>query len=172
MEKNSVFSRLHPMSILTLLSVIASVLMSLLLKKQDFVIYYFIMPLMACVSLHLFYFVMISCQGWRVFRHNLIFGMPERLFMSYVLVAILLGLAANSCENTSPENFEDYQLLKLLIFNLSLGMISSLIAWFSAIRNETAKVDEYKLRVELMCKGWSQEKIDSEIKKFKDLDLV
>ncbi len=171
MEKKSALSNPHAMSILTLLSIIASVL-TCILARQDLVICYIIMPLMACVSLHMFYFVMLSCQGWKILRHNLILGMPERLFMSYLLVTILLVIAINSGEKNSLNHFEDYQLLKLLVLNLFIGMISSLLAWFSAIKYETAKADEYKLRVELKRKGWPQEKIDSEIKKFKDLDLI
>lgn len=172
MEKKSAFNDLRVIGILVLMCIGISLLTSWALKGQDVMYYYVLMPIMACVVFTTFYLTMGLCQGWRALHFKMILGMPVRLFLNYLMVVIIISFAAYLGNNSYTEFPEDIIRFKLFLFNLCLGTIASLIAWFPVVKNSTAKADEYKIRVELKRKGWTQEKIEEEIKKFKDLDLV
>lgn len=172
MEKTSVFKDLFAVIAFLVVTIIASILASILHRGQDIMYYYILMPIMASATFYMFYLTMSWCQGWKIFHYKMILGMPVRLFMNYLMVIIFLSLAAYYSKDYRVNDQEDVLRFKLLLFNLCIGTITSVMAWFPAVKNSTAKADEYRLRVELKHKGWTQEKIEEEIKKFKDLDLI
>ena len=172
MEKTSVFNDARIFSVMCIISVVSSAILSYLLKGGDIFFYYIFMPLISLVSLSMFYVNMMGCQGWRVLHFKTVFGMPVRLFVVYFLMGVPLVIFLYMGKNYYSEFPESDQRAKLFIFNVFMGLVYSLFVWFPVMKNSTAKADEYKIRVELKRKGWTQEKIEAEIKRLRNLDLI
>lgn len=172
MEKTSPFDDARIFDVMCIISVIYSLSLSYALKGEDIFVYYILMPLVSLASLSMFYLHMMRCQGWLVFRFKTAFGMPLRLLAMYILFGVPLIVCLYLVDNFNSEFPEDDQRARLLVFNMLAGLVLSLFLWFPVVRRNTAKADEYRIRVDLMKKGWDQEKIEAEIKRLRDLDLV
>ena len=133
--------------------------------------YYVVMPVMACFFFGKFALAMMFCQGWKLFNRKMVLGLPTGLLLYYIIIAVILisMLIANQGMSDFPA---DQKNLNVFIFNASIGVLGSLIAWFADIKNWMAGGSEYDARIELKSKGNSEQEIEEKIIKLKNYGLI
>lgn len=132
--------------------------------------YYVVMPIMACFFFGKFALTMMFCQGWKIFNRKMVLGLPVVLFIFYTVVIALL--ICMTVLNQGMSDFPEAQKnINVFIFNASIGVLGSLIAWFAGIKNWMAGGSEYDARMEFKNKGNSEQEIEEKIVKLKNLGL-
>jgi hypothetical protein len=153
-----------------ILLVICSLVFSAVVNANG-TFYYIVMPIMACFFFGKFALAMMFCQGWKIFNRKMVLGLPVGLFIFYIIVIALLTSMA--VVNQGMSDFPGAQKnLNVFIFNASIGVLGSLIAWFAGIKNWMAGGSEYDARMEFKNKGNSEQEIEGKIAELKNFGLI
>ena len=115
---------------------------------------------------------MMFTQGWKVFNHKTIAGMPHVLFIFYIIIGTILVSLFVTSQQMGPDFASAEKNILSLVISLSAGVLGTLFAWYCGVNSWMAGGSEYDARIELRDKGYSSEVIEEKITKLKNLNVI
>ncbi|USN94882.1 MAG: hypothetical protein H6791_00430 [Candidatus Nomurabacteria bacterium] len=168
MEKSKKGSR--AMSTAAIFAIIISVVGSLILRVNT-------ENMVMDVLLGLFVFgkfamTMMFTQGWKVFNHKTILGMPRLLFVFYIIVGTLLVSIFVTSRQFGPDLASSAKNILGFVISASAGLIGTLYMWYAGVNEWMAGGSEYDARMQFKSKGDSDEVTEEKVIKLKNLGVI
>ncbi len=103
-------------------------------------------------------------QGWKVFKHKAVLGMPRLLFIIYVVLGTLLFAMFMTTREFGSDLHSSQTNFFSLILSLSISVSATIIMWYAGVGEWMGIGSEYDARVQFQKKGYSQEEIENSVK--------
>lgn len=116
---------------------------------------------------------MMYTQGWKVFNHKTVVGIPTILFVFYIVLGLIVGMLFVAGSLLSDDFSPSSQLNVFSVATaMGSGVFGSMIAWYTGINKWMALGSEYDARMQFKSKGYSPEIIEEKINALKEKQLI